>query len=279
MNEENIIKNYYSDINHKKFYKKIWGGENIHVGFYESDNINSDSDKIKYAMIKKSEIIYKLINSYINHTNTIKIADFGAGYGGTSRYLYNTFIKDNIKPIIHDYDISFDNCNQNLLHNLESDSNIAVYNLSFLNTYSKDSFYDIIISEDAFLHINYKSGIFNEINRILNINGYLIFSDIIQTSEDNLDNIEEVYERIGINRLETINSYKKLATQNGLIYCNHIEYKDDMLIHYQLIENILKSNKNLEINDESILKGVQNWIKHIQNGNITIVLFIFKKIY
>ena len=128
------------------------------------------------------------------------------------------------------------------------------------------------------MHINYKSVIFNEINRILNINGYLIFSDIIKTSEDNLDNIEEVYKRIGINRLETIDSYKKLANQNGLIYCNHIEYKDDMLKHYQLIENILKSNENLEINDESILKGVQNWIKHIENGNITIVLFIFKKI-
>ena len=281
MKEDDITKEYYSNKNTTKFYLNLWGGDSIHIGIY-SDNYNYNKDKlkdtklkeIKFAIDTKKEYMYKFINIYCQHSwGNYQIADFGSGYGGTARFLYDKLNKSKTEFYIDCFDISHDNCVINTHKNILNNYDIPVYNMSILDIpFSKN--YNIIYSEDAFIHINERSKIFKEINKKLLIDGILIFSDIILTDNQNKDDIQEVYERVNIKSLETHESYIHKAKQNNLQYVNSYEYKESMLYHYKNIRDVVDETDE----NKDIIKGLDNWIKHIELNNITSKLFIFKKI-
>jgi len=280
MNEEQITKSYYSDKNITNFYLSLWGGDSIHIGIYpdnykynKKENKDIKLKHIKSAIDNKKKYICNFIKMY--YRGNYNIADFGSGYGGTARYLYdNLFSKYyTTKSTIDCYDISHDNCIINTFKNINNNYDIPVYNISFLNIpFSKK--YNIIYSEDAFIHINNRDRIFKEINYKMLVDGCLIFSDIILTDNCNHREIQEVYKRVNINNLETHESYIEKAREYDLVYINSIEYKDSMLYHYKNIRDVIDENEN----NKKIIDGLDNWIKHIELGNITTKIFIFKKI-
>ena len=278
--EEQITKDYYSDKNTTNFYLNLWGGDSIHIGIYPDDyKYNPLTHKevkknvIKMAIDNKKEYMYKFITMYLNDKwGKYYIADFGSGYGGTSRFLYDK-LKDKHKFHIDCFDISHDNCIINTQQNIENNYDIPVYNISFLKIPFQNN-YNCIYSEDSFIHINDRNLIFESINTKLLKDGILIFSDIILTDNCNLKEIDEVYKRVNIKSLETHNSYIDMALKHGLKYINSIEYQDSMLYHYKNIRDIVEENKD----NKNIIEGLDNWIKHIELNNITSKIFIFKKV-
>ena len=277
MNEDKITQEYYANTNTKQFYLELWGEDSIHIGLYEENyNYNDNKEQkikdIKTAINKKKEYMVNYIKRYCNFKDTLNISDFGSGFGGTSRYIYNKLNKTN-NLIIDNFDISNDNCEINIKKNIEQNMNINVYNMSFLNTHKPNNYYDIIYSEDSFIHINNRNLIFEEINRILKKDGILIFSDIILTDQYNKNNINEVYDRVKIKSLETHRSYLEKAKKHNFVYINSLEYNDSMFYHYKNIRDLIKEN----IENKKIISGLDNWIKHINIKNITSKIFIFKK--
>ena len=229
MNENEITKAYYSNKNTTNFYLKLWGGDSIHIGIYPDNYIYNKNElketklkEIKTAIDNKKEYMYKFIIQ--NSCGHYKIADFGSGYGGTSRFLYDKFNLSKNKFDIDCFDISKDNCVINTYKNTLNNYDIPVYNISFLEIpFSKK--YNIIYSEDAFIHINERSKLLNEINKKLLLEGILIFSDIILTDTYNKDEIQEVYDRVNITCLETHDSYIEKAKENNLQFVNHLNIK------------------------------------------------------
>lgn len=279
--EDNVTINYYSNNNISNFYKNIWGGENIHIGIYDNEtDINKITiDTIKKCSDKKSELMLKLIKMYKNNTTNYTIADFGAGFGGTSRYIKSNLVYPNI---IDCYDISNENCKVNILKNLENNLDIGVYNMSFLNIPVQNYYYDIIIAEDVFIHINNKNDLFKEMTRVITPSGFLILSDILL--DDNYDSnndidydISDVCKRIGINKIDNEYNYKMIAKQNGFVLCNSIELKDNMLTHYECIKKLTEDHLEKSEEYNRIINGLDNWIKHIKLNNITWKILIFKK--
>lgn len=284
-----ITKKYYSNKTISKFYKEVWGGECIHVGIYKPNEItDSIENLIKTTIENKCSIMYKLIRMYNNNTNYYNIADFGSGFGGTARFISESFNKDIISNNILDYnidcyDISKDNCYINTIKTLYTNyyRKLKIYNRSFTETYAPDNYYNHIISEDAFIHIDDKNELFKEIKRVLKQHGLLIFSDIIRTENANKNDIDEVSNRIGVSNIISDKEYRILANEYGFKLANEIEYKEDMLKHYKNIKIIAekKLNKNYKDNTtdyKSIILGLTNWIKHIELGNITIKIYIFQ---
>ena len=299
-------KEYYSNKNISNFYKTVWGGDSIHVGMYdlnentsitERNNMESIKLLIKNTIRNKCDVMYKLIRMY-NYNNRYIIADFGSGFGGTARFIAESFNNNNNNTndtpnnIVHNfnidcYDISSDNSHVNTNKTLKSNvyNNITIYNRSFTDTLAENNYYDFVISEDAFIHIDDKNDIFKEINRVLNKNGLLIFSDIIRTENANKKDIDEVCNRIGVSRIISDKEYIDLANKHGLKICNQIEYNEDMLKHYKNIKIIaektfVKNNNNEDyIKDyHKIINGLDNWIKHIELDNISIKIYIFTKL-
>jgi sarcosine/dimethylglycine N-methyltransferase len=278
--EEQITKDYYSDKNTTNFYLNLWGGDSIHIGIYP-DNYNYDSltdkelkkNEIKNAIDNKKNYMYKFITMNLNDIwEKYYIADFGSGYGGTCRFLYDK-LQNIHKFHIDCYDISHDNCIINTQKNIENNYDIPVYNISFLKIPLKKN-YNCIYSEDSFIHINDRNSIFESINQKLLKGGVLIFSDIILTNNCKLDEIDEVYKRVNIKCLETHDSYVEKALTQGLKYVNSIEYQNSMLYHYKNIRDIVEETQD----NKKIIEGLDNWIKHIELNNITSKIFIFKKL-
>jgi SAM-dependent methyltransferase len=279
MKEEQITKDYYSDKNTTNFYLNLWGGDSIHIGIYPDNyKYNPLTDKefkkrdIKNAIDNKKDHMYKFISMNLNNKcEKYYIADFGSGYGGTSRFLYDK-LKYIHKFHIDCYDISHENCIINTSENIKNNYDIPVYNISFIKIPFKNN-YNCIYSEDSFIHINERNSIFESINNKLLIEGILIFSDIILTDNCNLDEIDEVYKRVNIKCLETHDSYIEKALKYGLKYINSFEYQDSMLYHYKNIRDIVDETYD----NNKIIEGLDNWIKHIELNNITSKIFIFKK--
>jgi 2-polyprenyl-3-methyl-5-hydroxy-6-metoxy-1,4-benzoquinol methylase len=280
MNEDEITKSYYSNKNTTNFYLNLWGGDSIHIGIYPDDYTYNKSNlkdtklnEIKFAIDNKKEYMYKFINLYSKDLcGKYQIADFGSGYGGTSRFLYDKLSLSKKQFNIDCFDISHDNCVINTYKNIQNNYDIPVYNISFLEiSFSKK--YNIIYSEDAFIHINERNKLFNKINKQLLQGGMLIFSDIILTDTYNKAEIQEVYDRVNITCLETHDSYVEKAKENNLQFVNSFEYKESMLHHYTNIRDIVEEN----LANKEIIRGLDNWIKHIELNNITSKIFIFKK--
>lgn len=278
--EDQVTQDYYSSRTIQEFYLNVWGGDSIHIGIYDEDYVYSSSkerqDKIndiRTSANAKKALIFDSMKNFYKDLHLVNIADFGAGYGGTSRYLYKKLKEENKTFTIDCFDISKENCIVNTEQNIASNCDINVLHTSFLNIpFSKK--YNVIYSEDAFIHINDREQIFKQISKILLKNGLLIFSDIILTDNHDSKGLQEVYDRIGITNIETTNSYIEMALKYNLKLLNELEYKESMLLHYSNVKDCVDNKPE----NQKILVGLNSWIKHIGLGNITTKLFIFKKL-
>ena len=292
------VKNYYADDKKQTFYQKYWGGESIHVGIYLNefkvfaDTDSSDDDYelgsfIRDASRFKSNVMSNLIKSYLlterfthdSHGNKVKftIADWGAGYGGTARTLSKMW-NGALNLSLSCYDLSDRNCEYNAKINaVEEHSNIAIYNQSFLDI--ENRWFDIIYSEDAFVHLDDKQLIFDRAYENLNTNGHFIFSDIILKNPDTCseETLKEICRRINVNTVGSRDGYIKCAETAGLTLCNVIEYNADIKKHYKYIKQFYQENEPPETQDSDILTGLDDWIRHADEDNLTMAIFIFKK--
>lgn len=264
--EEEITKNYYASQDIQDFYRNLWGGENIHIGMYPVEHATVTPNDILEASNRKIDLLMTQLNKYAPFHS--RIADFGSGYGGTLRYISDKCKKSKMES----YELSPENCEVNKEKNTKGNYKITVLNQSFLDTQKPDDTYDVIISEDAFIHINDKTELFMEISRVLKPGGFLIFSDIIMTHKDNNRTEEkEICERIGIDRMETLVSYNVLAADNNLTYCDSILYQSDALRHYENIRTLATKYS------PTIIHGLNLWIKNIKENNLTAGIIIYKK--
>ena len=75
---------YYNSEDADTFYFTIWGGEDLHIGMYESAD-----ESIYDASVRTVHRMADLVKSPIDE-NT-RVCDIGGGYGGTARHLVRRF--------------------------------------------------------------------------------------------------------------------------------------------------------------------------------------------
>jgi sarcosine/dimethylglycine N-methyltransferase len=80
----NVAEAYYDSREADEFYFHIWGGEDIHIGLYDSpaDPIPSASRRTVEAMADEIAMV---------PDDRHRIIDVGSGYGGPARYLAERF--------------------------------------------------------------------------------------------------------------------------------------------------------------------------------------------
>ena len=74
---------YYDSSEADAFYKNVWGGEDIHIGIY-----NTPDEEIAQASRRTVETMALQIPGLGRKT---RILDLGAGYGGSARHLAGTY--------------------------------------------------------------------------------------------------------------------------------------------------------------------------------------------
>ena len=74
---------YYNSSDADRFYATIWGGEDIHIGLYHSEN--DSSFEASRRTVKKMAVYLENLNA------ETRVLDIGSGYGGSARFLVKQY--------------------------------------------------------------------------------------------------------------------------------------------------------------------------------------------
>jgi len=175
---------YYNSDDADNFYFTIWGGEDIHIGLY-----NSEDEPIFDASRRTIE---RMASKISNLDKDSKILDIGAGYGGAARYLAKKYgcqvVALNLSEVENERDRKM-NEDQNLDHL------ITVVEGSFEEIPYPDFSFDVVWSQDAILHSGNREQVIKEVARVFKSGGDFVFTDTMQTNDCTEELLQPILDR------------------------------------------------------------------------------------
>lgn len=262
---DQLIQDFYDNNDTDKFYQKISGGDYVHIGIFK----DKDED---LTVAKKRTVEY--MASLLNLKKEDQILDLGAGYGGASRYLAETFGCQ-----IECLNISKKQNAQNTEWNKQSglDHLINVTEGSFEDIPFNDSSFDIVWSQDAIFHSLYPENVLREVNRVLKDKGEFIFSttmmsdDIDETSKKN---VTEFFSNLHLESLSSYSTYNTLAKELGFTEIQFLDLSENVSVnYYRLLMKMrqMEEEMNNLFSPEFTLRMEQrlkNWVEAGEKGFI-----------
>lgn len=264
-------KNYYDSEDADNFYFNIWGGEDIHVGWYQSDS-EPILDASHRTVRKMAERLPKI------NENT-RVLDIGAGYGGSARYLAS-----NYGCPVDCLNISEKENDKNEKKNKEQglDHLIDVRQGNFEDLPYEDNAYDIVWCQDSILHSGNKELVFKEVARVLKPGGHFIFTDPMQADDCPEGVLGPVLKRIHLDSMGSVEKYRKIAKDLGMEEVEVIEQPELLPKHYgRVLEELKKNEDNLKdkVSQEYIdhmKEGLGHWVEKGNNGYLNWGIVHFK---
>ncbi len=268
----NTAREYYNSHDADNFYFTIWGGEDIHVGLYASDD-EPIFDASRRTVQTMAERLGKLDAS-------TRILDVGAGYGGAARYLASTYgsqvVALNLSEVENERDRQM-NLEQGLSEQVE------VVDGSFDNIPYPDASFDVVWSQDAILHSDERTKVLQEIARVLKPGGQVVFTDPMQADDCPKGVLKPILERIHLATLGSPGFYLETAKQVGLIDQGYEDHTPQLARHYGRVLQETEQ-RDAEINKvvsreyiERMKKGLRHWVEGGKNGHLAWGIFHFRK--
>jgi len=270
--QTSVTKEYYDSKEADEFYANIWGGENIHIGIYKkkSDSIAKGGENTIKTMIR-------LLPKIGKNTNVL---DLGAGYGGAARYLAKKF---QCKIDCLNLSEKENERNERLNEEAELDEYINVKTGSFEQIpYTRESF-DIVWSQDAFLHSTKREKIFREASRVLKPEGRFIFTDPMQSDDCPDGVLQKVLDRLHLEELGSVKEYLRISRKVDLEQVLIKEMPDQLHTHYSKVleateeqyDEIVKKSSKKYI--DNMIKGLKHWIEAADKGYLNWGILQFQK--
>jgi len=266
-----MARDYYNTRSADEFYYHIWGGEDIHIGIYNSGNED---------IFTASRRTVKRMTSFINIEHSSCVLDIGSGYAGSARYLAGRFgcnvVALNISGVENERAFIM-----NQEHGL-SDL-IEVVEGSFENIPYPAGSFDFVWSQDAILHSGNRPKVIEEVNRVLKPEGEFIFTDIMQT--DDCERVPQpILDRICLESLGSPKFYRETGQQFGLEEIRFDSYVSEVTTHYRrVLEELTKREKHLPggiskkyIHNMKI--GLNHWVDACKDGILNWGIFHFRKV-
>ncbi len=241
---------YYNSDDADNFYFTIWGGEDIHVGLYRSED-----ESIFQASRRTVEQMAFRLNTL---NEDARVLDLGAGYGGAARYLASEYgcevVALNLSEVENERNRTM-NKEQGLDHLID------VVDGNFENIPYDDETFDIIWSQDSFLHSAERSRILQETARVLKEGGELIFTDPMAANDCPSGVLQPILDRIHLEDLASPGFYREAAEEVGL---GEISFQDET---QQLTNHYSRVLEETEQREDEILENVsQDYIDHMKEG-------------
>ncbi|WP_026185928.1 methyltransferase domain-containing protein [Thioalkalivibrio thiocyanodenitrificans] len=263
---------YYNSDDADTFYHRVWGGEDIHVGLYESDD-EPIFDASRRTVAHMGDLLGE-------PSSDMHILDLGAGYGGSARYLASTFgcrvVALNLSEVENER-----NREKTRAHHL--DKLIEVVDGSFESVPYPDASFDVVWSQDAILHSGNRRQVIKEVARLLKPGGVFIFTDPMQTDDCPEGVLEPILARIHLDTLGSPSFYREACAAEGLEEIGFEEHAEQLPRHYGRVLRETEAKEDSlkgEISEEYIQrmkKGLGHWIEGGRNGHLTWGIFRFRK--
>ncbi len=263
---------YYNSSDADRFYEMIWGGEDIHIGIYDS-NKESIFDASRRTVEKIASLVVGL-------DAKTRVLDIGSGYGGSARYLVNTF---NCQVGCLNLSEIQNIRNRELNRKQKISLALNVVDGSFEDIPLPDGAVDVVWSQDAILHSGDRKKVFEEVYRVLDKGGQFIFTDPMQTEDCSPDVMQPILDRIELDSLGSVQFYRQTASELGFKELQVLDLSEHLSVHYQRVLDEIDANYHQLIrvcSDEYVMKmkaGLQRWIDGGKSGDLAWAILHFQK--
>ncbi len=264
-------RDYYNSSPADRFYHTIWGGEDIHIGIYE------DGDTIADASQRTVERMVSLLPDLAPDT---EVADLGAGYGGAARHLAE---RHGCRVTCLNLSEVQNRRNRAMNRERGLHSRIDVVDGNFEDVPFPDERFDVVWSQDSFLHSGDREKAIAEAARILKPGGFLIFTDPMQSSDADAKELQPVYDRIHLDSMGSIPFYRDVAAQQGLREEKCLEMTDQLTTHYARVREEIERRRDEMVEMcgeeyiEKMLAGLGEWVTNGKRGNLRWGILVFSK--
>ncbi len=267
-----VAQDYYNSDSADRFYYEIWGGEDIHIGLYESEEhpIREASGKTVERMM---EILPPLTEDH-------QVLDIGAGYGGAARALARK------------YGCHVDCLNLSEVQNVRNreknagqglESKIEVIDGSFEEIPFPADSHHVVWSQDAILHSGHRRQVLEEVHRVLKPGGSFIFTDPMQSDACPPGVLEPVLARIHLDSLGSPGFYRQVASELGWSERGFEDHTNQLIEHYRRVRQELESERarieglcGPEYVDRMV-NGLGHWVEAGSAGYLCWGIFHFSK--
>lgn len=255
-------RDYYNTSDADLFYATIWGGEDKHIGVYDEpdDDIVTASRRAVEKMAAKVEI-------GPDH----RILDVGSGYGGVARQLVRRF-----GCTVSCLNLSEVENERNRRINDEDGlaERIEVVEGSFEDIPFGDDEFDLVWSQDAFLHSGDPTRLLTEVLRVLAPDGDLVFSDLMAAENSDPEALQPVLERLRLQSMSTVGFYRSELEKLGVASVDFEDLTPHLVTHYrEILAETERRWDELEAQisaefAERLKPSLQAWIDGGERGDV-----------
>lgn len=263
----NTARDYYNSDDADNFYFHIWGGEDIHVGLYQSptEEIAPASVRTVATMASKGQF-----------TKDTHVLDVGAGYGGAARYLARTYgcrvTCLNLSEVEND---------RNRQHNREQglDHLIDVVDGSFEDLPFDDNQFHIIWSQDAMLHSGDRVRVLQEVSRVMKPGGEFIFTDPMAADNADKKGLKPILDRLHLESMGSPSFYRRELNRLGMDTVEFDDRTPQLPTHYgRVLEETERREEDISkhVSQEYLTRmkaGLRHWVDGGRAGNLAWGIF------
>ena len=253
-----------------EIYRLIWG-ENIHLGI----PCNADCPHPE-AMEHTNEIMAGLANL----TPDSRVLDLGCGYGGAARYLARQYGCAVVGINLSEKELEL--ARQRALET-GLQSSLTFERGDFHNLNYENECFQVVWSQEAFLHGADKDKIVSEAMRVLMPGGTLIFSDLLVSAGTCTTDRQQIYERVRSPEMWDADDYHGCLIARGF----HVLQKQDWSVHvarsYSWIKDQVEENRDVLSTRtdphtvDRTLDSLGFWVDSANAGKIGWALFVAAK--
>lgn len=265
---------YYNSEDADNFYFHVWGGEDIHIGLYESAD-----EPIATASARTVERIADRIAAPLSQPDA-RVIDLGSGYGGAARHLSKRF---GCQILALNLSEAENQRNRQMNKAAGLDHLIEVVDASFEEIPAPDARFDIAWSQDAILHSGHRDQVLKEVDRVLKPGGELIFTDPMQADDCPAGVLQPIFDRIHLSSLGSFAFYREQARRLGWEEIEVVDLTENLITHYARVADTLREQRDSlkgkvsEDYIERMLTGLGHWVEGGRNGYLSWGIMHFRK--
>ncbi|WP_206441699.1 class I SAM-dependent methyltransferase [Streptomyces boncukensis] len=268
-------RSYYNSPDADTFYASVWGGEDIHIGLYESSE-EPIADASRRTVARMAD--------RLGLTAESTVLDLGSGFGGSARYLAETYgcrvQALNLSEVENQRHRQL-NAQRGLTDRIE------VVDGSFEEIPFPDSSVDVVWSQDAFLHSGDRIRVLEEIGRVLKPGGQLIFTDPMAADGTPVSKLQPILDRIHLDDMGSPGFYQRELKRLGFTPADGDGFEDlreQLVAHYGRVlqETERQEAEGLASKVSSdylaqMKKGLTHWVDGGREKRLTWGVFHFTR--
>lgn len=267
-----VTEDYYDSDDADTFYRMIWGGEDLHIGLYD------DTADIREASAATVDRMAAMLPGLGPDTSVL---DLGAGYGGSMRRLARAH---GCRATCLNISETQNDTNRARNRQAKLADRMRVVHGVFEDIPEANDSFDVVWSQDAFLHSDQRARVIAEAWRVLKPGGHLVFTDPMQADEVAPGVLQPVYDRLKLTSLGSPGFYRDAAAKAGFetvawedmtgqLATHYARVREELAAHYDALRAAGASRDYLD----RMLSGLENWVNAAKAGHLVWGITLMRK--